>query len=129
MVKMYFSDNNSAMTLDVTVRSIGINRDEEYLIFPESGLHPNQQAEITENLVKKEGVINVATHSEIVILRAMRMIREGRLSNDDFKLIQVCRNDDSMEYMVEIELTDEGEFLDHIKDGFFENSYNERFGI
>ena len=86
MIKLYFSDEISAMSLDTRVRALAIGQN--LCIFPESGLHPSNHTDITENLLKLyrgNTDVYVATHSELVILRAMRMIREGRATNKEFR--------------------------------------------
>lgn len=131
MIKIYFSDDGACMRLDTTVKSLA--KGEYTSIFPESGLHPSKQMDVTEGLFEqyKKGVlgetVHVATHSELVILRALRMLRENRATIKDFELWQVCTGDFMGGYITQIELSEDGEFLDHIKDGFFEQGFKERF--
>ena len=129
MVKLYFSDEATAMNLDVRVKAIA--KEGDISIFPESGLHPSKHMDITEALhVKyKEGDVYVATHGELVIMRALRMIREGRASIDDFELWQVCTSDKGDEYERKIDVDAEGDILTNVKDGFFEIAYREQFGL
>ncbi len=131
MINLVMSDDKTAMRLDVIVTKEAIYA--HTFLFPESGLHPSKQMDVTEGIFKqyKKGLLGenvwVATHSELVILRAMRMIREGRASLKDFALWQSQINRNGEECLVQIELDGDGEFLDPIKDGFFEQGFKERF--
>ncbi len=131
MINLVMSDNETAISLDVIVTKEA--KWDYTSLFPESGLHPSKQMDVTEGIFKqyKKGVLGeniwVATHSELVILRAMRMIREGRASLKDFTLWQSQINRNGEECLVQIELDGDGEFLDPIKDGFFEQGFKERF--
>ena len=120
-------EGKTSMMLDRGVVATARELKVDYLVFPESGLHPNKHADITENLVKKGGDVMVATHSEIVVLRALRMIREGRLNVKDFDLTQYLQRDDGTYYWHTVEINREGELVGKFVGGFFETGFNERY--
>ena len=131
MINLVMSDDKTAMSLDVIVMK---EANPNYVIlFPESGLHPSKQMDVTEGIFKqyKKGMLGadvwVGTHSELVILRAMRMIREGRASLKDFRLWQTGIKDNGDTYMLDLEMNGDGELIEHVRDGFFEQGFKERF--
>lgn len=106
---------------------------------PELHLHPKQQAELGDLLieaVKQNGKnLIIETHSEHLILRLLRRIRETTRQNmprdagltpDDIAAIYV-EQEASVAKAFEIGIDDKGEFLQPWPDSFFEQDFIERF--
>ena len=68
------------------------------------------------------------THSETLVLRLQRRIREGVLSPKDVSILYVDPRGDQGAVIEELRLDEEGEFIDVWPDGFFAESFNEMFG-
>ncbi len=131
MIKLIMSDDETAMSLDVIAYK---EAKQNYLVvFPESSLHPSKQMDVMEGIYKAytKGTLGetyfIATHSELIILRAMRMIKEGRATINDIELWQSRVREDGSTYITQIRLNKKGDLLDHVKDGFFENAFREKF--
>ena len=97
---------------------------------PEIHLHPKLQAELAELFVTtsqsgKQWIIE--THSELLILRMQRLIREKRLDATDLSVIYVDPNDPDVEgsAVKQLGLDECGDFVSDWPDGFFEESYHE----
>lgn len=107
---------------------------------PEIHLHPRLQAKFADFLIetssadkanKDNGVGNqwiVETHSEMVIRRLQRRIREGVISPEDVSVLYVDPQDDGSSTIQRLELDADGEFLDEWPDGFFDEDYKEIMG-
>ena len=101
---------------------------------PEIHLHPRLQANIADLMIdtiadepgkRKQWIVE--THSELLILRLQRRIREGKISPDDISVLYVDPNDESVEgsAIIPLRLDKDGDFIDHWPDGFFDESFNE----
>lgn len=98
---------------------------------PEIHLHPRLQAEIGSLLVActKAPYSNrfiVETHSQHMILRIQRLIREKQISNNEVSVIYVDK-DVSGSQCLELRIDKDGDFVDEWPDGFFEEGYREIF--
>lgn len=111
---------------------------------PELHLHPALQSEIAdvfiETALKENNTYLIETHSEHLLLRIMRRIRETTnnelaqgltpISKDDVQILFVMPGQNvSGSVIKKIDLDEEGELIDEWPGGFFEEGYNERFGI
>ncbi|WP_200957531.1 DUF3696 domain-containing protein [Methylobacterium sp. Leaf94] len=109
---------------------------------PEIHLHPRLQGHLADYFVdttigegaekiSKKGYGNqwiVETHSEALMLRLQRRIREGKLSPDAVSVIYVNPVQKSMgSEILHLRLDNDGEFIDEWPDGFFEETYREIF--
>lgn len=112
---------------------------------PEIHLHPKLQANIADFLIdtipkdknKKDCDIGggseannqwiVETHSESLILRLQRRIREGCLDHNDVSIIYVDP-DDLGGNISSIKMDENGDFIDEWPEGFFEERLHEIFG-
>jgi len=108
---------------------------------PEIHVHPQLQAElgdvfITSALGEGKNTVIVETHSEHLILRIMRRMRETAQNKLDSSLPSVKPSDVSILYIkaessgskvLELRLDDEGTLLDPWPGGFFEEGFRERF--
>jgi predicted ATPase len=109
---------------------------------PELHLHPGLQSELADVFIKSAlgGNTNtfiLETHSEHLILRIMRRIRESfhfnlpdgipSISPDDVSILYVEPLGAEGSAIRYLELDAEGELLDPWPGGFFEEGFNERF--
>jgi hypothetical protein len=101
---------------------------------PELHLHPNNQSElmdvILENLPQKKNSVSpifLELHSEQMVLRLLRRIREGGkkktggIHPDDFSVIHVSKGDDGS-VIQKLELSNAGTMVDPWPGGFFESA-------
>jgi predicted ATPase len=107
---------------------------------PELHLHPSLQAEIADFLINLgtagDGCI-VETHSEHILLRVMKRIREtaeGKLKSkklhitpEDVAILYIDADEKRGTYITELELSEDGNLLDPWPGGFFEEGFEERF--
>lgn len=114
---------------------------------PELHLHPKMQARLAEIFVKsfllcrKMPFRIIETHSELFLLRILRMIRRGqvqtktgrdgdlsdRLAADDVTVVFAARDRSAATVYSRLRISAEGEFLDRWPDGFFEERGEELF--
>lgn len=104
---------------------------------PEIHLHPRLQSCLadffieTANIYKNSNKLRnqwiVETHSEQIMLRIQRRIREGVINSSDVSVLYVepCGEDGSK--IFQLRLDQYGNFIDEWPDGFFDESYNELF--
>ena len=90
---------------------------------PEIHLHPRLQAEIGSFLADCASSGNrnqflVETHSEHIILRLQKLVREGKLSVDAISVVYVQKTSDGA-ICHDLRLDDNGDFIDDWPDGFF----------
>ncbi|MPM91609.1 hypothetical protein SDC9_138740 [bioreactor metagenome] len=96
---------------------------------PEIHIHPKLQAELGtffSECIKNKNQFIIETHSEHLMLRIQRLIREGIISNDDVSVIYIDRKSDGSK-CIELRLDEEGDFIDEWPHGFFEEGYEEMF--
>jgi len=107
---------------------------------PELHLHPAAQSELAdvfiESIRKNNNDFMIETHSEHLLLRMMKRMRqtsEGTLEDESLKLTpdDICLlyvdSDGENTYILELELDEDGTLLDPWPGGFFEEGFNERF--
>ncbi|GJE73117.1 DUF3696 domain-containing protein [Methylorubrum podarium] len=109
---------------------------------PEIHLHPRLQGHLADFLIDtisiepekvktRRGHRNqwiVETHSEALMLRLQRRIREGSISPEDVSVLYVNPITSSGgSEVLQLRLDEDGEFIDEWPDGFFEESYHEVF--
>lgn len=112
---------------------------------PEIHLHPKLQAHLADffidtSLGTQSSVLQgrrppmrrpvgaqwiIETHSEALMLRLQRRIREGRLSPDDVSVLYVEPFNEIGAKIQQLRLDDRGEFIDEWPSGFFEESFQE----
>ena len=73
----------------------------------------------------------VETHSEMLILRLQRRIREGKLDSSDVSVLYVEPGADDIEGSAirTLRLDDKGDFIDDWPGGFFEEDLREIFDV
>lgn len=98
---------------------------------PEIHLHPALQAELADVFIEaalgpRQNTFILETHSEHLILRLMRRIREGKVSSDDIGVVFVEPLARGSRFL-DLRIDDEGDFIDEWPGGFFEESFHEKF--
>lgn len=101
---------------------------------PEIHVHPRLQAELADLLIAstrehKGTQALIETHSEHLLLRLQRRIRDGALSHEDVSVLYVDSVDGAPATVTRLRLDEDGEFLDEWPDGFFEERFAEVFGF
>ena len=97
---------------------------------PEVHVHPRMQAElgsVIARIASERGPqFIIETHSEHLILRMQRLVREATLKADDLAVLYVSK-DELGSHVQRLRLDDEGHFIDEWPDGFFEERFEEMF--
>ncbi|MEH2157270.1 AAA family ATPase [Nostoc sp.] len=98
---------------------------------PEIHLHPRLQAELGSVFAESikppyNNRFILETHSEHLMLRLQKLIREGQLKPEDVSVIYVDSNSEGSQCL-ELRLDEEGDFIDEWPDGFFEDDFKEIF--
>ena len=99
---------------------------------PEIHLHPRLQAHLADLMIgtisgRSEKQWVVETHSELLVLRMQRRIREGKLSPADISVLYVEADAPHMggSAIRQLRLDENGDFIDHWPSGFFEEGFDE----
>ena len=90
---------------------------------PEVHVHPKLQADLGDLLAEaikkpRQNQFIVETHSEHLILRLQRLVREKKIKPDDVSVIYVSRGPEGAKSQ-RLRLDEEGDFIDEWPDGFF----------
>jgi AAA15 family ATPase/GTPase len=97
---------------------------------PELHIHPKLQLEIAELFVSsikqtRPKQLIIETHSENLILRLIKKIREGQLSSDEVSVIYVGSENDTGSWIKDITILPSGELSEEWPGGFFTERLNE----
>ena len=101
---------------------------------PEIHLHPALQTELGDLLIEatsatgRANQVLVETHSEHLVLRLQRRIREGTLDPEDVAVLYVDQDAEGEARISRLALGGDGSFLDEWPHGFFEERLDELFG-
>lgn len=119
-----------SQVLSVLALAYGSKRQLIAIEQPEIHLHPALQAELGDVFIESalgEGgnTFVLETHSEHLILRLLRRVREGKLSPDDVAVLYVQPVGTSSQVQ-QIRVDEDGDFIDRWPGGFFEESFQER---
>lgn len=111
---------------------------------PEIHLHPRLQAALADFFIDTGPLSHesksgkrifgsgaqwiLETHSEALMLRLQRRIREKKISNQDVSVLYVDPRGDKGSTILELRLDEDGEFIDLWPDGFFVESLAEIMG-
>ena len=99
---------------------------------PEIHLHPRLQANLADLMIaniegdgEKQWIVE--THSELLILRIQRRIREGNLDPSAVSVLYVdpCAHRAGGSTITSLGLDENGDFVDEWPDGFFEEGFGE----
>lgn len=94
---------------------------------PEVHIHPRLQADLGDLLIESVSRRNqflIETHSEHLVLRLMRRVREGKLNKDQVSILYVARDEEGAS-VYPLRLDEDGDFIDDWPDGFFPERLNE----
>ena len=100
---------------------------------PEIHLHPAMQAEMADLIIEsvdpagRANQVIAETHSEHLILRIQRRIREGLLDPGLLSVLYVDQDDQGEASVIPIRIDAEGDFIDPWPHGFFEERIDEVF--
>ncbi|MBL7253862.1 N-6 DNA methylase [Paractinoplanes lichenicola] len=101
---------------------------------PETHLHPRLQAELADLFIEatrpggRGNQLIVETHSEHLILRTQRRIREGAVDAAHVSVVYVDQDERGRTTARRLRLNDKGDFLDDWPHGFFDERLDELFG-
>lgn len=101
---------------------------------PETHLHPRLQARLGDlflEATRSDGQANqlvVETHSEHLILRIQRRIREERLDPNAVAVLYVDQDDQGEAIISRLRIDEDGDFIDEWPGGFFDERLEELFG-
>jgi predicted ATPase len=118
--------------LPVIVQSL-LTRDGLILIEqPEVHLHPRLQAEVADLLVDTvtsgRAQLLVETHSEHLVLRLLRRVREGVLDPADLAILYVDLDDGGSAFVRRLGVDADGDLEDGWPGGFFDERLDEVLG-
>ena len=100
---------------------------------PETHLHPRLQARLADLFMEtvdsagRQNQLIVETHSEHLLLRVQRAIREGSFNSSDLKVLYVDQSPEYGAFVQDIELNSRGEFVVPWPDGFFDDRNRDVF--
>lgn len=98
---------------------------------PEIHLHPRLQANVADFFIsaamRNSCQWIIETHSEALMLRIQKRIREGAIRSKDVAVVFVEPMGDSGSRILNLRLDESGNFLDEWPGGFFEDSFAEMF--
>ncbi|NKX80117.1 DUF3696 domain-containing protein [Gordonia amicalis] len=101
---------------------------------PETHLHPRLQARLADlfiestSLAGRRNQLIVETHSEHLMLRVQRRIREGVVSPEQVKVLYVDQDEDGVAYVKPLRLDERGDFMDEWPAGFFDERLDDLIG-
>ncbi len=110
--------------LPIIVQSL-LARDSLLLVEqPEVHLHPRLQAALgdlfVETVADRGAQLLVETHSEHLVLRLLRRVREGRLAPEDLAVLYVELDDQGAAFVRRLEVDAEGDLVDGWPGSFFD---------
>ncbi|MBT0076503.1 AAA family ATPase [Vibrio alginolyticus] len=98
---------------------------------PEIHLHPRLQAHLADLFIDSSEKNNnqwvIETHSESLMLRIQRRIREKKISKDLISVLYVDVGNHGA-VVRQMSIDDDGDFIEHWPGGFFEERLDEMFG-
>lgn len=120
-----------SQVLPIIVQSLLSERNIILIEQPELHLHPRLQAELGSLFAEcisapQQNQFIIETHSEHLILRLQRLIRQGALKPSDVSVLYATR-DEAGSWCHQLRLDSEGDFIDEWPEGFFEEGYREMF--
>ena len=100
---------------------------------PETHLHPRLQAEVgtlmadSLNSFRKNWIVE--THSEIILLRLLKLIRTGKLKSDSLRVYYIDKSKKGGSCIKKMHISKEGELITQWPKGFFSNDIDEMFDL
>lgn len=103
---------------------------------PELHLHPRLQAAFADVVIEtacerdvgRRNQWIIESHSELLVLRLLRRIKEGRMRASDVQILFVDPNVEEHSYVFELNIDEKGRFLVPWPGGFFDEQQDEIFG-
>ena len=101
---------------------------------PEIHLHPKAQSKLgvlfATAVKKRNNTFIIETHSENLLLKLQRLVRNKELAKDDVSIIYVNK-DEKGSHCISLNLDDEGDIenINEVPNGFFEEGFNDLFDI
>jgi len=99
---------------------------------PEVHLHPRLQSAVGDLLIDTvtagRAQLLVETHSEHLVLRLLRRVREGALDPADLSILYVDLDDAGAAFVRRLEVDAEGDLIDGWPGGFFDERLAEVLG-
>lgn len=97
---------------------------------PEANIHPKYQANLAnvfvESLYENNNEFVIETHSELIVLRFLKLIREKKLNYEDFSIHFIEKNKEGSS-IKKIEINEDGSLCTSWPGGFFKERLDEFF--
>lgn len=127
--------------LPIIINAIFLKQQTIIIQQPETHLHPRLQAEIGSLLsdsitfkrtlrsgpIKKNWIVE--THSEIILLRLLKLIRKGELDSNNLRVYYFDNKEKEGSEIKRMHVSKEGELITQWPEGFFSNEIDEVFDI
>ncbi len=119
-----------SQVLPVIVQSIASKGNVILIEQPELHIHPKLQTELGQlfaDCIKSplNNFFVIETHSEHILARLKKLIRNGNLSKDDISVVFVDKDPDSSRCL-NLRISQKGHLLDRFPKGFFDEDYREK---
>lgn len=118
--------------LPIIVECVGANGRIICIEQPELHLHPRLAANLAELLadtVSRGNQIIAETHSENILLRVQRLVREGRIAASDVAVLYVDNTTATGAQVTRLHLDAEGDLQDRWPGGFFDDRLADVLGV
>ncbi len=118
--------------LPIILNSVSLKENTIIIQQPETHLHPRLQAEIGTLMVESLGLNSkkrwiVETHSEIILLRILKLIRSGKFNSNSLRVYYIDKTSVGGSEIQRMSISNKGELLSHWPKGFFSNDLDEIF--
>jgi len=140
-----FQDVGVGLSQIIPVLTSAFDRSQELCFFeqPELHLHPRMQGDLGDMFIEAAGLSEganmaesslsrrqfiIETHSENLILRIQRRIREGAIPANKISILYVDYEGDSGSTIKEVRLADDGEFVDSWPSSFVDLRLDDLLG-